>query len=498
MPQPNFANRTLWTGDNLDIMRGMNDDCIDLIYLDPPFNSNRNYEAPIGGIAEGAAFKDRWTVDMAKEVWHGEIASLSAKDKPYYVDGETLYDIIRVAGRAHGTQMKGYLIWMAVRLLEMKRILKPTGSIYLHCDDSAGTYIKMLMDGIFGASNCANEIQWRRTKGKSNAHKFGRVHDNIFYYRMSSEFTWNTQYTEHDPAYIKKNYRNQDERGLWRSDQLTAPYGGGGGSSTDPWRGIDPVKEFGRAWCAPTRGGMSNWIIQNNIIPNWPDAYPTVQNKLDALDSAGLVQWPKNGRMPSLKRYLASTKGNACDDMIVDIGKVESNSRENVDYPTQKPIKLLQRLINSASNPGDIVLDPFCGCATACVAAEDNSRHWVGIDISPLAHTLVNHRLSTELNFMGEVHHREDIPLRTDLGDIKRYNDPDNKKFLYGQQEGICKGCKVLFPYRNMTIDHIIPQNKGGSDHIDNLQLLCGACNSKKGKDTMEALIVMLTEEGVI
>lgn len=202
--------------------------------------------------------------------------------------------------------------------------------------------------------------------------------------------------------------------------------------------------------------------------------------------------------MPSLKRYLASTKGNASDDMIVDIGKIEANSRENVNYPTQKPIRLLQRLIRAASNPGDLVLDPFAGCATACVAAEGESRRWAGIDTSAHAFTLIRHRTFHELDgFNGEIIQREDIPLRTDLGDIKRYNDPDNKQFLFGKQEGLCAGCRDDIPFKNLTIDHMLPRSKGGTDHLENLQLLCNFCNSKKGDRPMELLVAELRIEGI-
>ena len=493
MPEPNFLNRTLWTGDNLDILRGMNDGCVDLIYLDPPFNSNRDYEAPIGGRAEGASFKDRWSMSDAKEVWHGEIAE----------QNPALYEVVRAAGIAHGKKMKGYLIWMAVRLLEMQRVLKPTGSIFLHCDDTASAYLKVLMDSIFGQTNFRNEIVWQRTKGRDWGNRFGRVHDTILFYTMSDDYTWETQYVEHDPDYVKRQYNKTDERGRWRSADLTAS-GVRNGESGQPWRGIE-VTPKGQFWRTPTQGGMKDWIIQNNIIPGWPDAYPSVHQRLDKLDEAGLIYWPKRGHMPSLKRYLASTKGKACNDLVLDIGKIEANATENVDYPTQKPIRLLQRLIAAASRPGDIVLDPFAGCATACVAAEQLGRQWAGIDLSPLAVRLVRHRLDREVgdakqaNTWGKlIIDREDIPLRTDLGDIKRYNDPDNKKWLFGHQDGKCNGCLHWFPIHAMTVDHILPRAKGGTDRIENLQLLCGFCNSTKGgKRTMDELVAELRIMGI-
>ena len=185
----NWSNRTLWTGDNLDIMRGMNAESVDLIYLDPPFNSNRDYAAPISEAA-GAAFKDTWTdVD---EAWHGEVADRQP----------ALYSIIDAAGMAHGQGMKSYLIMMAIRLLEMQRLLKPTGSIYLHCDPTASHYLKMLMDSIFGQARFRNEIVWRRTTAKGLAStRFASSHDTLLFYARGDTPCWNPQFEPHDPEY---------------------------------------------------------------------------------------------------------------------------------------------------------------------------------------------------------------------------------------------------------------------------------------------------------
>ena len=462
MPDPNFLNRTLWTGDNLDILRGMNDGCVDLIYLDPPFNSDRDYEAPIGGKAEGASFKDRWSMSDAKEVWHGEIAEAMPP----------LYRAIDAAGLTHGKRMKGYLIWMAVRLLEMERVLAPTGSIYLHCDDTASAYLKVLMDSIFGQANFRNEIVWKRTSSRSDAKRYGRIHDMILFYSRGGG-TWNGAWQPLDDEYVRKFYRHEDARGAYMADNLTAKGLSGGGYHYDfhghdgPWR------------------------------------FP--EHRMREIEADDRIHFPdKAGGVPRKKRYLADSRGKAACDVITDIPNVSAAATENVDYPTQKPIALLRRLIEASTNPGDLVLDPFAGCATACVAAEQLGREWAGIDLSPLAATLVRHRLDREVGDVKQastwgklIIDREDIPLRTDLGDIKRYNDPDNKHLLFGKQEGKCEGCRDEISFRNMTIDHILPRSKGGTDHIDNLQLLCNFCNSKKGDRPMELLVAELRIEGI-
>ena len=208
--KPNWQNRTLWTGDNLDILRGMNSDCVDLIYLDPPFNSNRTYSAPIGSEAAGAAFKDSWTLDDVDLAWHGEIAEREP----------ALYGVIDAAGLAHSKSMKSYLIMMAVRLLEMKRIVKKTGSLYVHCDDAASHYLKMLMDCIFGKTCFRNEIVWQRYGSHNDARKYGRVSDRLLFYALRGA-TWNTQRLPLDDETVARNYRHKDERGALRRRRST-------------------------------------------------------------------------------------------------------------------------------------------------------------------------------------------------------------------------------------------------------------------------------------
>ena len=401
----------MWTGDNLDIMRGMNSESVDLIYLDPPFNSNKNFAAPIGSEAAGAAFKDTWTLSDIDEAWHGEIAE---KEPPVYA-------IIDAAGLSHGKSMKSYLIMMAVRLLEMRRILKPTGSIYLHCDPTAGHYLKMLMDAVFGRINFRNEIVWCYTgPGSPKMRQFNRKHDMILWYSMSK--TW-----------------------CFNADAVRIPHHG------------------------KTKENFKAGLTGSGFVADTYDL------------SAG-------GKVP--ETWWAQEKGNG-------LAIAARQKSQYVGYPTQKPLALLDRIILASSNPGDMVLDPFAGCATACVVAENRERQWVGIDLSPVAASLVVRRIKETLGqLFFKPNHRSDIPRRTDLGKLPSYRT--HKHQLFGKQEGICAGCHVAFPFRNMTIDHIVPQSKGGTDHIDNLQLLCGACNSLKGNRDQARFLADLRRQGIL
>ncbi len=216
---PNFANRTIWTGDNLDILRGLNSNCVDLIYLDPPFNSNRNYAAPVGSKAAGAAFKDTWTLSDLDVAWMGLIAD----EQP------AVYRVIETAGLTHGKGMQSYLCMMAVRLLEMKRVLKESGSVYLHCDSTASHYLKLLMDAVFGSGQFQNHVTWRRTTAHSDSVRYGSNADHLLYYTNGEQWTWNPQYQDYDEKY-KARFRRKDPDGrLWSDDNITAKGLSGGG-----------------------------------------------------------------------------------------------------------------------------------------------------------------------------------------------------------------------------------------------------------------------------
>ena len=431
----NVKNRTIFSNDNLPVLRGLDTESVDLIYLDPPFNSNRNYAAPIGSEAAGAAFKDTWTLSDVDNAWHGEIAE---REPP-------LYQAIHAAELTHGKGMKSYLIMMAVRLLEMKRVLKKTGSIYLHCDPTASHYLKMLMDSVFGKNNFKNEIVWNSATGVKNnvRSRFGRGHDIILFYGMSAS-QFNVQYTPLSEEYLKSHYTYTDEHGRrFRADNLNAPGTGGHRYEllgvTKNWR---MTEKQARQWLAEGR------IVHESITPG------------------------SRVKIPGYKRYAEESKGRPALDNWTEIGALNSRAKEATGYPTQKPVALLERIIKASSKEDDIVLDPFCGCATTCVAAERLGRQWIGIDISEKAVDLVRVRLENEVGLFGTLIHRTDIPKRSE----KLPNYRTHKHTLYGKQEGLCNGCETQFPFRNMTLDHIIPKSQGGTDHEVNLQLLCGAC----------------------
>ena len=483
--QPNWQNRTMWTGDNLEIMRGMNSASVDLIYLDPPFNSNRTYSAPIGSEAAGAAFKDAWTLDDVDLAWHGEIAE---REPP-------LYAVIDAAGQAHGTGMKSYLIMMGVRLLEMRRLLKDTGSIYLHCDPTASHYLKMLMDAIFGPTCFRTDIVWRRTNAHSDTkqgrRQHGHVHDALLYYSRGDNWTWNPVYTEYDREYVQSFYRYKEPNGRrYRQDNLTAARPGG--DTSYEWRvkrpeGGEWEADLTDEWMTPIDG----WEYRG-ALPYKGRYWAYSREKMRGFAASNRLAYASTG-MPTYKRYLDEMPGVPLQDMWTDI--TSASGKERTGYPTQKPLALLDRIIRASSNPGDMVLDPFCGCATACVAADRLDRQWIGIDLSPLAAQLVETRMRREGALLFKAVRRADIPQRTDVASLPNYRT--HKHTLYGKQEGNCTGCRTHFPFRNLTIDHVVPQAKGGTDHADNLQLLCGACNSTKGTGTQEELIAKLIAEGI-
>ena len=349
---------TLYYGDNLEVLRDFPSECVDLVYLDPPFNSNRSYNVlfreTAGAEAEAQieAFEDTWQWTTATAEVFDEVASRGDDV------GRLLQAFVSALGH---NDMTAYLTMMAPRLIELRRVMKPTASIYLHCDPTASHYLKTLMDAVFGVRNFRNEIIWKRTSAHSDARRYGRVHDVLLFFTNGRASNWNDVFHPYDEAYVEQYYRYEDEDGRrWMSGDLSAAGLSGGGYEYE-WHG------YTRVWRVP-------------------------EETMRRLDAESRVFYTRTG-FPRLKRYLDESRGLRASDVWSDIEAVRSWHRERLPYPTQKPEALLERIIEASSNPGDLVLDPFCGCGTATVAAHRLGRQWVGIDITYLAVDLMQHRL---------------------------------------------------------------------------------------------------------
>ncbi len=500
----NVPSRTIFTGDNLDILRGINSECVDLIYLDPPFKSDRTYAAPLDSEARGAEFRDVWTLGDMKEEWIDEIE----------IRRPALFHLINGAKLANGDSMAGYLTFMSVRLLELHRALKDTGSIYLHCDDTAVHYLKGVMDALFGTENYRNNIVWKRATSHNDPNRFGRILDHLLFYSKGPRPVWNADAisTPKDQDDLLQAYPSEDERGRYRSDNLTGPRhnAGRGSPSTLPWRDYD-VYAMNRVWSVPKTGKYARYI-ENTFIPGYRDIQG-IHERLDTLDEAGLIYHPRSGRWPGLKRYADADTGNPAQNLFLEPMGFTNFSTRNVEYTgwrTQKPVALLERIISASSNPGDLVLDPFCGCATACIAAEKLGREWIGIDIAPQAAEVLTQRAKRELQIPLNDDDgngwedwtpfiRTDEPKRTENLMLQSPTDPQSdKELLYASQQGRCIGCEYELPLHVLTIDHITPRSRGGLDSIGNLQLMCHTCNAIKGNRSMEYLRTQLQSRGIL
>ncbi|WP_149113121.1 DNA methyltransferase [Limnoglobus roseus] len=316
--------QSIYCGDNLKVLRELPDAFVDLIYIDPPFNSDRNYETFWGETKEKRTFDDR-----------------------------------------HGST-KAYIDFMRPRCVELARVLKKTGSFYFHCDWHASHYVKVMLDQIFGENNFINEVIWKRSTAHNDARQgskhFGRIHDTVLLYSGGSDHTWNHVYTGLSEEYVRSHYRHKDSRGLFRWDNLTGP---GGASKGNPFYEVLGVKGY--------------WRYK--------------RERMEQLIADGLVAIPPKGTKPSLKRYLKDSKGVSLQSVWDDLPPVNSQAKEAIGYPTQKPLPLLERMTSVSSNADDLVLDAFCGCGTALVAAQQLGRRWIGIDVSPTACRVMSERL---------------------------------------------------------------------------------------------------------
>lgn len=381
-------------------MAGINSQCIDLIYLDPPFNKNKEFTAPIGSSAEGASFKDIFREEDLKEEWLGTIRE-DQPDLYHYLDG------IKGVGKPYNF---AYLAYMAIRLIECHRILKPTGSLYLHCDRVMSHYLKTTMDCIFGEDNFRSEIAWQKNDGRGKGSQYdpkqwGTQCESIFFY-VKSKRVKVRPYLELTDEEKVRDFPHQDSKGRYKT-------------------GI-PI------FCSRSMGARPNLCYEWRGFRNpHPSGWRLSKERLEEEYQKGNVIISKDGILER-RKYLSDYKGKPIGDLWLDISPVKG--KETTDYPTQKPLALLERIIKASSNEGDLILDPFCGCATTCVAAEKLERKWVGIDISVEAYEQVQKRMKKEVDkpqqdlFKGDtaIHLKTDPPKRTD-----QETDYREKKFVY-------------------------------------------------------------------
>lgn len=385
-------------GDNLEMLRLYltEDEIVDLVYLDPPFQSGKDYNLLFvrrdGGArapAQLKAFEDTWDWNEAASAAYDETVAMG---RPISLALETFR---RFLGPS---KMLAYLSMMSVRLFELHRVLKSTGSLYLHCDPSASHYLKIMLDAIFGPENFRNEIVWKRTNAHSGARRYGPVHDILFFYTKTSRYTWNPQLVDYDEKYLEKFGKICDRTGQKFQDVTMTGPGTRTGDSSKPWRNYDPTKK-GRHWQPASYVYNKYKELTGNDLGQYP-----LLKRFDELDRVGLLYHPKpkKGSIPDLryKFYLDDAPGVPLQDVWTDIDVINSQAAERRGYPTQKPLELMERIILSSSNKGDVVLDPFCGCGTTVHAAHRHQRRWIGIDISSKAEEHIADRLKTEF---GEI-----------------------------------------------------------------------------------------------
>ena len=346
----------LYYGDNLDVLReSIRDESVDLIYLDPPFNSNATYNilfrAPSGEPSQAQ-------IEAFEDTWHWNEAAERAFDDVMQSGNTQAAEMLRaLRSFLRDNDVMAYITHISVRMLELHRVLKPTGSIYLHCDPTVSHYLKVMMDAVFSPQNFLNEAIWKRTGTHSSARRWGPVHDVIFMYaKQEGRHIWNRPYVPHSKKHLETHYRKVDEHGRrYEHGELTGA-GTRQGESGKPWRGFD-VTSIGRHWT-------------------------TTVDRLDELYAEGRIYLPADGGWPRLIRYEDESKGRAVGDVWEDIPPINMRARERLGYPTQKPLTLLERIVNASCHKGDVVLDPFCGCGTAVHAAQKLGRRWIGIDVT--------------------------------------------------------------------------------------------------------------------
>lgn len=478
----------LYYGDNLQVLReSIADESVDLIYLDPPFNSQATYNvlfrAPTGeqSKAQIEAFEDTWHWGPEAEDAFDQVM------KSGHTDTAEMLRALRLFLKEN--DMMAYLTMMAVRLLELHRVLKPTGSLYLHCDPTASHYLRILLDAVFGPTNFRNEIVWRRTGANNSAHRFGPVHQTILFYARSAETRFRRSYGPYTVDYIERYFRHEDDRGRYRSVLLTGP-GTRKGPSGQPWRGYDPT-DSGRHWQPASYLYAKYKTLAGDELAQYP-----LLERLDRLDAVGLIYWGgERAKVPNYKFYLddglgvphqdiwayqPGTTGCVYDRPNEGIDKevrwLMANDQERLGYPTQKPVGLLVRIIEASSGLGDVLLDPFCGCGTTIHAAQKLKRQWIGIDITHLAISLIEKRLNDAFpGIQYEVHGTpKDLDGAHDLAKRDKYQfqwwavSLVNAVPFGGKKKGADTGIDGLIYFKpdGKTTEKAVVSAKGG-EHVD-------------------------------
>ncbi|MCH7698027.1 MAG: site-specific DNA-methyltransferase [Chloroflexi bacterium] len=474
----------LYYGDNLQLLRDhIPEESVDLIYLDPPFNSNRSYNV-LFKEASGAGSEAQ--IEVFEDTWHWGPAAAAAYDDVISGPSQGVAGMLKaiVEGLGHN-DVSAYLAMMAPRLLQLQRALRPQGCIYLHCDPTAGPYLRVLMDSIFGPTNFRNEIVWRRTGSHNQLNRFGPIHDTLLFFTKSADHKFNKVYRPYTKGHVETYFKKEDKRGKYWTNALTGA-GTRGGDSGKPWRGWDPTNK-GRHWAIPGR------IAEELGISDLP-----LLDKLEAMYQAGFVQLPAEGSeaLPTYTQYLADSPGLPGQDIWAyqphsqgllqdsdegideDIRWLTPTDSERLGYQTQKPLGLLERIISASSNPGDVVLDPFCGCGTAVHAAHKLGRKWIGMDITYLAIGLVKKRMQDA--FPNLAIEEDGVPV--DLTGAQALADHDKYQFQWwallrlgavpiaGKKKGADKGIDGVIPIltggtaAKPTYDRVVVSVKGGAN----------------------------------
>ena len=542
----NAVNRGVYIADNLAFLRALNDECVDLVCIDPPFAKNETFTGdrirpPLTDteIAIERRLLASWGVSSAQDadakgvnwpygnarggytdIWSWEADIHEDWIESLESDYPAIYSLIDATRLAHSDDFAAYICYMAIRLIEIHRILKPDGSLYLHCDHTAGAYLRLLLDAIFGEERFRNEIIWRRTSAHNYSRWYGNVVDTILFYSDKNINADDIRMPLNE-EYVRKNYRYEDERGRYRVGDLTGA-GISRGESGLAWRGYAP-SQSGRHWAAPLDRDYADWI-EANIIPGYK-SIEGVMARLDALDAAGLIHHPEGGGAPRLKRYLEANLGQTPGNLWDDINRIGPQARERTGYPTQKPIALAERIIRASTNEGDMVLDCFAGCAYVGVAAERLNRRWVACDFNPRAWTVFKRQFSKpslvvldcEDEITGQaalsldntvtVHGPNDLPARTtpiEESSPQAFALPErefkvpasdipNRVMLetlleWSGYKAWCCGFanrrpdgSIIETINNFHLDHVDPKSKGGSNQIWNRAPLCPTHNIRKG-----------------